>query len=592
MQWPKGQLAHRGIWPAMLAIFVVSHASAAFASSLLYKNYIIRYDRGWDILCEPYVVKKNDWVLKIFRQKGEIAHQDFREFSSIFKRLNPHIKNIDMIRPGQGIDIPLRKLEHGALPGQDAGVVTIPFVALKKVTEVVKKHSDRYVVQRGDTVSKLIARKYGRYSTKAYKEGVKLLKAANPTLTNLDRIYAGQTLYLPDPIIREKSWYASMYDTKGNLRDTMNQAKGQSSEMLKEKPASVPMPKAIPKPKAEKTKGNLTQAAALVGGQLQNKGTYFLPRAGDEDFELDLSKHPTLELGEGPKLVFTLGNKIMDMDSNVFHSKWPDMKPVSIDSQASTEQYVSAIFEAMEDEGQPSEEVVFEKQGVRVAVRAKWVRIESEGRHLCITPIADPDQQTPDAIRRYLEQNGIIIKEILPGGTAMGLDQGGIQRHNIKNILAIAPSSQKDFVKTLAKILVFTYVSNTIITFPYAGIQVQAYANLLSTKNGQEILVDFSDLYGDAINSIDETGLKVVRIFPDEDYDTITQKLFSALAIQYEQSPTLLAVQRTGEYNTAITINGFLYSNDDSKQTLLTSADLPSAITDMLSDRDIDVVLW
>lgn len=592
MQWLKEQLAHRGLWLVMLAIFALSHASAAVASSLLYKNYIIRYDRGWDILCEPYVVKKNDWVIKIFRQKGEIAHKDFREFSSIFKRLNPHIKNIDIIRPGQGIDIPLRKLEHGALPGQDVGVVTIPFVALKKVKEVVKKHSDRYVVQRGDTVSKLIARKYGRYGSKAYREGVKLFKAANPTLTNLDRIYTGEKLYLPDPTIREQSWYASMYDAKGNLRDTLNQAKSQSPDAPEKKPASVPIPKAVTKPKTEKPKGNLAEAAAFVGGQLQSKGTYYLPRAGAEDFELDLSKHPTLELGEGPKLVFTPGSKIMDMDSDAFHSNWPDMKPVSIDPQASTEQYISAIFQAMEEDGKPSEEVVFENRGVRVAVRAKWVRNESEGRHLCITPIASPEQQTPEAIRRYLEQNGIVLKEILPGGTAVKLDQGGMQRHNIKNILAIAPSNQKDFVKTLAKTLTFSYVPNTIITFPYAGIQVQAYANLISAKSGQEILVDFGDLYGDAVNSIGETGLKVVRILPDDDYDTITQKLFSALALQYEQSPTLLAAQRAGEYNTAITINGLLYSNDQRKQTLLTSADLPSAVTDMLSDRDIDVVLW
>lgn len=592
MQWPKGQFAHKGIWLVLLVTLVLSHASAALGSSLLYKNYIVRYDRGWDILCEPYVIKKNDWVIKIFRQKGEIAHQDYREFTSIFKRLNPHIKNIDMIRPGQGIDIPLRKLEHGTLPGQDTGVITIPFVALKKVTEVVKKHSDRYVVQKGDTVSKLIARKYGRYGTKAYNEGVKLFKAANTQLTNLDRIYTGQKLYLPDPTIREKSWYASMYDAKGNLRETVEPAKGQASPPSKDKPAPVPIPKAPPPPKREKPKGHLAEAAAFVGGQLQTKGTYYLPGAGTEDFELDLSKHPTLDVGNGPKLVFTPDNKIMNMDSDTFHSKWPGMKPVSIDPQASTEEYVSAIFEAMEKEGQPSEELVFENNGVRVSVRAKWVRNESEGRQLCITPIATPDQQTPDAIRRYLEQNGIVIKEILPGGTALGLAKGNLQRHNIKNILAIAPASQKDFVKTLAKTLLFNYVPNTIITFPYAGIQVQAYANLLSAKSGQEILVDFGDLYGDAVNSIGETGLKVVRIFPEDDYDTITQKIFSSMTIQYEQSPTLLAAQRAGEYNTAITITGLLYSSTESKQTLLTGADLPSAVTDMLSDRDIDVVLW
>ncbi|MFZ1985933.1 MAG: hypothetical protein WAU91_16060, partial [Desulfatitalea sp.] len=123
----------RWLWPVGFVLFWIFSLNTALASSLVYKNYIVRYDRGWDILCEPYMVQSGDWVLKIFRQKGEIANQDFRDFLGIFQRLNPHVQDIDMVRPGQSIDIPLRKLEHGALPGQDNGVVTIPIVTLSKV---------------------------------------------------------------------------------------------------------------------------------------------------------------------------------------------------------------------------------------------------------------------------------------------------------------------------------------------------------------------------------------------------------------------------------------------------------------------------
>ena len=170
----------------LLSCLLVAHGltpALTRASSLIYKNYLVRYDRGWDILCEPYVVHQGDWVLKIFRQKGEIAHADFREFLSIFQRLNPHIRDIDMIRPGQTVDIPLRKLEHGSLPGQASGVVTIPFVALTQVDELLVRHSKQYEVQWGDTVSVLLARKYGRFGSSGYNEGLKLFKAANPQIT-------------------------------------------------------------------------------------------------------------------------------------------------------------------------------------------------------------------------------------------------------------------------------------------------------------------------------------------------------------------------------------------------------------------------
>jgi hypothetical protein len=59
-----------------IGVWAFGAIGTVYASSLIYKNYIVRFDRGWDILCEPYVVKPGDWVLKIFRQKGEIAHKD------------------------------------------------------------------------------------------------------------------------------------------------------------------------------------------------------------------------------------------------------------------------------------------------------------------------------------------------------------------------------------------------------------------------------------------------------------------------------------------------------------------------------------
>lgn len=588
---PKHQSHFVLRWIWLLVLFLLLYpAPAVWGGSLVYKNYIVRYDRGWDILCEPYEVKKNDWVLKIFRQKGEIAHQDFRDFLGIFQRLNPHIKDINMIRPGQSIDIPLRKLEHGTLPGQASGVVTIPFVTLSQVSEIIKQHSNSYQVQKGDTVSQLLARKYGRYGTKSYREGVKLFQAANPQVTNLDLIYAGQKLHLPDPTIREKSWYAAMYDNEGNLRETMGQ--GEKSTDAHDPAAGIARSRIAGVPEPDAPKGPMAEAAAYVGAKLQNKGTLFLPRPDGSDFELDLSKHPTLEFDRGPKLVITSDDQIMNADKEAFHNNWPDIKPVSVASQSTTEEYVAAIFNALDEGGEQTDEVTFETEGVHVSVRAKWMRPESDGRRLCITPIADQSQQTPEAIRRFLEQNGVVLREIAPGGDAAGVSSDQYQRHLVKNVLALTPKSQKDFVRMLVHAIGLTYTPDTRITFPYAGIQVEAFSNLLSAKNGRETLVDFGDLYGDAVTAIGNTGLNVVQIMPDDSYGAIVQKLFSALALSVETNPTLLAAQRPAEYNTAITVFGMLYANGENQRTLLTGAELHSAVTDMLSDRGIDVVVW
>ena len=176
-------------------------------SAFIYKSYIVHQDRGRDILCDPYTVKKNDYVLKLFKQKGEIANEDFPEFLNIFKRINPHIHDINTIRPNQHIFIPLKKLRPNTLPGQSSGFVTIPFITISNMKEILFTYAIKYKVQKGDCVSKIIARRYGAYGSKSYQEGIHMFRLLNPDIVNLDLIYQDQTVHIPDPSLRAEPWF-------------------------------------------------------------------------------------------------------------------------------------------------------------------------------------------------------------------------------------------------------------------------------------------------------------------------------------------------------------------------------------------------
>jgi phage tail protein X len=588
---PLRKYCHRLVLFIFIIVIVLS--GNARGSSLIYKNYIVRYDRGWDILCEPYVVRQGDWVLKIFRQKGEIAHKDFREFLDIFQRLNPHIHNIDMIRPGQAIDIPLHKLEHGSLPGQASGMVTIPFVTLTKVDEIITQHSEEYKVRWGDTVSALIARKYGRFGSAAYKEGIKLFKAANPQIADIDRIFAGQNVYLPDPSMREQAWYDNLYDDQGNLRQTLDT---EGSERVQTEGAKTSFPmRSVPAVETPEPEGPLAEAAAVVGATLIDRGTYYVPRQGQQDFEVDLSRHPLMELESNTKLVFTQSDEVMGMNRNAVEEMWPGTHVVDYSEQASVEEIVSSIFDTIDGDqpDQSAAEAGFNDQGVRVIVRAKWIRPEKDQRKLCITPIAQKSEMTPEAFRRYLEQHDLVLKEILPGKASSGPpNDGDALRHAVRNILDLAPANQKEFVQNLTRALGFSFAPNVSITFPYAGIQVKAFANLVSAGNGHELLVDFGALYGDALEAIRKTGPRVVQISADDDYNAVVKKLLKGLELSYVENPSFMAARRPTDYNTTVTIAGVLYAGTDNKRTLLTGANLHSAITDLVGDNGVDIIVW
>ena len=61
--------------------------AAAAHAAFLEKKFVVCQDQGRDVLCDAYTVKKDDYVTKLFQQRGEIAYRDFPMFLEIFKRL-------------------------------------------------------------------------------------------------------------------------------------------------------------------------------------------------------------------------------------------------------------------------------------------------------------------------------------------------------------------------------------------------------------------------------------------------------------------------------------------------------------------------
>jgi hypothetical protein len=556
-------------------------------SAVLYRTYVVKYDRGWDILCDPYIVQKNDWVYKIFRQKGEISSDDFQEFLSIFQRLNPHIRDIDRIRPHENIFIPLKKLEPGTLPGQSTGVVTIPFVSISKLSEVLESYAESYAVKKGDTVSKLIAARFGNVGTRSYREGLNLFKALNPGVVDLDLILTGQNLILPDPAMRNEPWYQSLFDERGNIKgETAAIEPGKNETIATNEAASLQAP---PSP--------LSQTASLLDAKLLNRGTYFFPKTPGDDFELDLSRYPVIEMADGRHVVFTTGDDNLGADADVLKSRWKEVEIVSLQDKTSTEQILDAVFSSENWQRKKETELSLSDYGLSITVRAQWINekpADNEGktRHICITMIENNAQRTPEPVARYLDELGIIIKEVLEENPASMKDTAAANPAFVRpDVAALAPADQKTYVQGLIEALGYAYSENISVTFPYAGIQVEAVSNLVTTGNGNDFLIDFGELYGDAAQEIQKTGLGMVHITRQDTLDSITANILSALDVTYAVDPLYTVAARPAEFNTILKIPGYLVVRTGEKDLLLSAVPLHNRILQFLNERDVRVVL-
>jgi len=563
--------------------------------ALLYKSYVVKRDRGREILCDPYIVQKNDWVLKLFKKKGEISQKDFPEFLRIFERINPHIADINRISPGQHILIPLKKLTRDALPGQSTGIVTLPFVTISDVPDILKSYSTDYTVKRGDFVSRIIAKRYGTYGSRSYREGVQLFKILNPDVTNLNRIYTGQKLRLPDPRLRKQPWYRSLFDSSGKmniglvLKDLKRTDKAASGAFV---------PKA--KSKKERPKNPISKAASILNAKLLTKGIYYFPRKGKEDLEIDLSRFPVIELKEGIRILVSRGKPIGKSDLKLIKSFWKNVDVVSLATDAPEEKVFDSVFNAIGKDPEKNR-LSFSDNGLKVEVRARWIIkkpsfTRNRKRHICIMLINNQDEHTPESISHYLKQHGIIIKDIRLGKKKTGKkarrsdDQRSDDRITGDPLKTVSTLNRRIFIKDLATTLGYKFAQNISITFPYAGIQVKAVSNLISLKDGNLLLVDFGDFFGDAIQAIRKTGLDIIQLKARDDIRNIIQKLLRAINNTYSTDPTFFAAKRSVFNNISLTIPGFLVSNPGTSKLLLSAVPLHDEIIHFLNKQKINII--
>jgi hypothetical protein len=189
---------------------------------------------------------------------------------------------------------------------------------------------------------------------------------------------------------------------------------------------------------------------------------------------------------------------------------------------------------------------------------------------------------------RYLDQNHIIIKEILTGSS--GPLPSDLPITDSPDTVYIDGSNQRALVESFAQLMAFHYSPNTSISFPYAGIQVKALSNLFSFGKGREILVDFGDLYGDAIEAIKKTGLNIIQINPETATLDVLQRLLEAAGLGYTRLPVFYGASRPAEFNTAITINGLLIPTPRGENRLFLEEQIPELIRTFIHAQRIQLV--
>jgi hypothetical protein len=309
----------------ILVVILLSSYGHAAGVKTSFKQYSVFTYENDTILCEPYQVKQDDWLYKIFRQKGEISEADFPRFLNIFKKINPRINNIDAIAPGLNILIPLRKIDKKDYEQKTPGIVEVPVIEFSSVAEKfeLQPYIRKHTIQTGDTVSKLLDKKFLEKGGAISQVAQKTFSHLNPNVTNIDLIYQGTQLVIPDPSILAQPWFKSFLKQGSN---------GNAIPQTPIQKISVPrLPVISPLQMAQ-----LKRYSELIQGTLINQGEMHFPgRGAQQNLVLDLTHTPLIESEDGGKTIIIPRNNGSSLGKDLvknIRAYWKQIKIQELDN--------------------------------------------------------------------------------------------------------------------------------------------------------------------------------------------------------------------------------------------------------------------
>jgi LysM repeat protein len=236
-----------------------------------------------------YVVKKGDSLGSIFRRQRGSEPVPY----ALIRQLNPRIRDLNRIYPGQKIVLPVRE--------------TVDFPELP--VEVRKENAvppSIYRIKEGDSISRIILSALNMKPAEALP-AYRLIRQLNPEIADLNRLQVGQILRLPTPSPSPGPATAPADPPE----TTLDPAEKPDARTAAEKPAA-----------ADGRLGMIRPVINRMHGAVTSTGNYFIPLQQSSQITIDCSMIPVVELDDGTTLLLDYGNRLSENLKELIRQSW------------------------------------------------------------------------------------------------------------------------------------------------------------------------------------------------------------------------------------------------------------------------------
>lgn len=489
----------------------------------LRKSVKTRQYQGREVEGEDRQIARGDTLWRILVEEKGVSGKQFRSYVVIIRDLNPQVKNLDILRVGDRIFIPLRpgQLLGDRLPGEPGSAERSQPGAT--INYRIKAGEHLYQILR-DQLKLTEDRKVAQYYA--------LVRDLNPERKNWDALAEGEVIRLPvlgQPVGTPAIASAPVLDSKvGAETPARLVPKGEPDGRL------IGAPKAAPETKApaiadrrEPLRSPANEHIALLGKIAEAMGSQ-MQRTGEEVVALkdgavrfDRSNYPVVF---NPSLNQRV---VLDPNDNIpgpLKTKLSDPNIgapiVPMANGISVQDAVTQLLSGLGYQTMPADRpVVIHEEGITYEAKGNWMALAPEEanktQEIYVISLREDGAEIPRYLSERLAKKGLHLKEVYlsPVATPTPTD-ANIEFKELSRQVKTWPRDKKEIVDSLLFAFGIPFgVAETLSVELQNGLRVDARTDRVFELSGRRTALFFQRSDGEIIKALQEKmGVRMVEL--------------------------------------------------------------------------------
>jgi hypothetical protein len=488
-----------------LCLMVATEALAQQASSgprpgeagqiTLQKNAQSRDYQGREVEGEERLIAPGDSLWRILVKEKGVSEKRFTQHLVIIRGLNPQVKNLEVLRVGDNLFIPLRPEELLGLP---------PAPARSESARAPRGAIKEYRVKYGEHLYRILREQLRITSDREVEQYYALVKDLNPERRNWDVLLEGEVIRLPAleapadvaGVQQKKSAETKPAAGPQQAVEAMPRVEAKKSPEKPGPPAdaglveekkppetkaatAVPAPVAPePAPRAEikklpdrpipadvglnyarqlPTRENLAllgQIVEALGNEIQRAGEETVPIKGGT-IRIDRTSYPIIN---NPKLhqriILDLNDKIPVSLKEKLTDRSAYTPVFTVAGAASLQDSVGQLLSQLGYQSLPADRpVVIQEGGIAFEARGNWIalapEVSNKPQEVFVITLTSNPGDVPAYLRQELARKGLHLKDIvLPNASGL-VPASAVDSKELAPVIKKWPRDKREFVDAI-----------------------------------------------------------------------------------------------------------------------------------------------